>query len=282
MLQQLNLYQGYEDSDYPKMYVSNVKTVPNDDTVKILLVDQTTFDWNPLIFSIFYQRLDMVQYFCECGQVYVRNCLTTPFIIETFRNEDDEPDEAEKFITEKTEIFPLVLCIMLENTEIFKYLWKKCSYLWNDIHLILLVNYIFEAHWQTGLEVLLTSPHTNQLFLSMNAIEKEKFLKFCERSAMNETQSWKQLLKLLCCEPYNVFYLPLLLPLEDINTLKDKPRDQIVQFINDCKANVSEWSYHTFQKSNRPYLEEFLTTAGASQIVELANLARTLKSRSRA
>jgi hypothetical protein len=33
-----------------------------DDTLSFLLAEQTT-DWNPLIFTVFYQRLDMLQYF---------------------------------------------------------------------------------------------------------------------------------------------------------------------------------------------------------------------------
>jgi hypothetical protein len=41
----------------------------------------------------------------------VRNCLTTPFIIET--DEDIEGEDDEKFIKEKTEVYALVLCIML-------------------------------------------------------------------------------------------------------------------------------------------------------------------------
>jgi hypothetical protein len=88
-----------------------VKYRPVDDTMNILLGDNTTIDWNPLIFAIFYQKLDIVQYLCDHPSVYVRNCLTTPFIIET--DEDIECEDDEKFIKEKTEVFALVLSIML-------------------------------------------------------------------------------------------------------------------------------------------------------------------------
>lgn len=56
--------------------------------------------------------------------------------------------------------------------------------MWNEIHLVLLANYIFEAGWQEGLKVVLSSPHTHQLFLSMNDFERDKLLRFCQRSAL--------------------------------------------------------------------------------------------------
>src|SRR5438105_303631 len=119
-------------------------------------------DWNPLIFAIFYQKPDIVEYLCESKHVYVRNCLTTPFIIET--DEDIEAEDEEKFIKEKTELFCLVLCLMLNNREIFTYLWKKCSYLWNEIHLVLLANFVFEAAWADGIKILFASAPTHQIF----------------------------------------------------------------------------------------------------------------------
>jgi len=126
------------------MFKSNIKFMPEDDTINLLLADNSTADWNPLIFAIFYQKLEIVEYLCENPLVYVRNCLYTPFIIEVDEDIEDENQE-EQFIKEKTELFCLVMCVMANNKEIFKYLWKKCSYIWNDIHLVLLTNYVFEA-----------------------------------------------------------------------------------------------------------------------------------------
>lgn len=135
-----------------------MKYVPTDETINLFLVDQTTVDWNPLIFAIFYQKVEVVEYFCESPHVYVRSCLTTPFLVET---EEDaagfDDDSEEKFIKEKSEIFPLVMCMMLNNRDIFRYLWKTCSFIWNDVHLILLSNFIFDSQWQDGVKILFAS-----------------------------------------------------------------------------------------------------------------------------
>jgi hypothetical protein len=71
--------------------------------------------------------------------------LTAPFYIENIDEQDDGGEYAEKFIQEKSELMGLLLCIMLENKKIFKYLWTNCSFIWNDTHLVLLANFIFDA-----------------------------------------------------------------------------------------------------------------------------------------
>jgi hypothetical protein len=96
---------------------------------------------------------------CESKGVYVRNCLTNPFIIK--EDEDAKNDDGEKFLNEKTELFGLVLCLMLKSRDVFDYLWRKCSYIWNDIHLVLLTNYVFEACWPDGIKILFASANTH-------------------------------------------------------------------------------------------------------------------------
>ena len=111
--------QGYEDADYQKFYKAQVKYESQDETFKLLLSDNSTADWNPLIFAIFYQKLDIVKYFCESKRVYVRNCLTTPFLIESDCGGEYEETSEERFIKEKTEIFCLVLAIMVNDKQVF-------------------------------------------------------------------------------------------------------------------------------------------------------------------
>jgi len=54
--------------------------------------------------------------------------------------------------------------------------------MWNDIHFVALVNFIFESHWLDGIRILFASATIHQIFNAMNMYEKEKFLKFCEKS----------------------------------------------------------------------------------------------------
>jgi hypothetical protein len=149
---------GYEDKDYTQTFKKCVKYIPTDEILRLLITESTTADWNPVIFCIFYQKPELLDWFCRHPFVYVRSCLVRPFLLEANDdvqervidangliqdNNNDEPDE--KFIQEKSELFALIMCIMLQNREIFRYLLKRCAFLFNDIHLALLTNYIFEA-----------------------------------------------------------------------------------------------------------------------------------------
>jgi hypothetical protein len=91
--------------------------------------------------------------------------MTSPFIVfpnsdgSTF--EDDDPQTAEYFVKEKSELYPLVLCIMVNNLDAFVYLWQYHSSIWSDLHLALLLNYLYEASWTVGVSALLTLPSTH-------------------------------------------------------------------------------------------------------------------------
>lgn len=80
------------------MFQSEVSYIPTDEIMRLLITDSTTVDWNPLIFAIFYQRIEMVEYFCKSPLVYIRSCLVKPFLLEALEEDEREDDDDEKFI----------------------------------------------------------------------------------------------------------------------------------------------------------------------------------------
>lgn len=82
MLEKLNLMTGYEDPEHMKYFLANVKYEPTDSLMRHLISDGSqylTIDWNPLIFAIYYQKQDIVEFLCKSPLVYVRSCLVKPF-----------------------------------------------------------------------------------------------------------------------------------------------------------------------------------------------------------
>jgi len=58
---------------------------------------------------------------------------------------DDDDAEASEFLLERSELFPLVLCLTTKNAAMFSLLWDHPC-LWNrQIYLILLGNFVFET-----------------------------------------------------------------------------------------------------------------------------------------
>ncbi len=63
------------------------------------------------------------------------------------------------------------------------------------------------------MKVLLQSSNTHQIFNSMNLYEKEKFLKFCDKSVSSVPSNLlKDFRYAMSFDPYNVFYLTILAP----------------------------------------------------------------------
>jgi hypothetical protein len=79
---------GHEDQDYSKTFKNSVKYIPTDEIMRLLITESTTCDWNPMVFAIFYQKVDIVEWFCKNPLVYVRSCLVRPFLLEPNEDED--------------------------------------------------------------------------------------------------------------------------------------------------------------------------------------------------
>lgn len=62
LIQSLHLLCGYEDPEFGSLAKQNFGASPlfADEAVSFLLNESSKADWNPLLYAIFYQRLDMV------------------------------------------------------------------------------------------------------------------------------------------------------------------------------------------------------------------------------
>ena len=107
--------------------------------------------WNPLIYAIYYGRLEFVKYIMshtQTQQLYYLLC--DPFkadqeLDNEFLNQDNQESNDSEFILERSELLSLVLCLMTNNIDILDYLWNH-PMLWNkQIYLIIFGNFVFET-----------------------------------------------------------------------------------------------------------------------------------------
>jgi hypothetical protein len=73
---------GYEDPDHTEIFKKTVTYIPTDSIMQYLIADGSvniTVDWNPLVFAVFYQRKEIVEFLCNSPLVYLRSCLVNPF-----------------------------------------------------------------------------------------------------------------------------------------------------------------------------------------------------------
>lgn len=135
-----------DSQDSANNHLELVKLLNN----KTILTDA----WNPLIFAIYFGNIGIVKFLLsKTDTQQLSYLLSDPFLAKM---EDDEShsDDApvgndgndNQFYKERTELLPLILCLVTKNSAMFELLWNQ-QFLWNkDIYLIILGNFVFESN----------------------------------------------------------------------------------------------------------------------------------------
>lgn len=107
--------------------------------------------------------------------------------------------------------------------------------------------------------------------------EKEKFLKFCDKSINKQNPSAIEIFRYhMSFDPYNVYYLPILATREDLEAWdKDEVSKEV--FIKNCQLNFDERSFAILSKLNTHYVSEFISTAEGTNSEVIKNFARKLR-----
>jgi hypothetical protein len=117
----------------------------------------------------------------------------------------------------------------------------------------------------------------------MNLYEKEKYLKFCERSVVSQGKNsivtnlknpkntiLTDFRYQMSFEPYNSFYLPLVVSQEDLqfwDASVGSATEDITSrdlFLKTCLLNFDEKSYTILQRYNSHYINEFMSIVGTN------------------
>ena len=88
-----------------------------------------TDGWNPLIFAIYFDNIAVVKYILkqtDTQQLYY--LLSDPFKVDQEESEPDPDNEGEgeaEFLLERSEVVPLIICLITKNTKMFEELWNQ-------------------------------------------------------------------------------------------------------------------------------------------------------------
>lgn len=182
---------------------------------KIKTKVMSTETWNPLIFAIFYGRIEIVKFILGLASVkesvfkqHLFYLLSDPFRVYRPEEEDNgigrkrsdirseselKEEEKYKFIKERSALIPLVLTLATNNPQMFSLLWNH-PMLWNKHkYLILLSNIVYDTQNPLLIQTFLTSNKTRNIYNSVSLAEKQKFVEFTifslEKYFMDDTSS---------------------------------------------------------------------------------------------
>jgi hypothetical protein len=123
----------------------------------------STSDWTPLLFAINNKNINAVRYFIEFKKVNPR--LQTKK--RTLGRDETEFD---------AEIFPLILAINNQDEDMLDYFWGM-NELWDYEHLKVVLQVIFSRTvWVKGIEILLGSQATQDIYNGLSYKDKKQFL----------------------------------------------------------------------------------------------------------
>ena len=123
----------------------------------------STSDWTPLLFAINNKNIDSVRYLVEYKKVNPR--LQTRK--RTLGRDETEFD---------AEVFPLILAINNQDEDMLDYFWGM-NELWDYEHLKVVLQVIFSRTvWVRGIEILLGSQATQDIYNGLSYKDKKQFL----------------------------------------------------------------------------------------------------------
>ena len=196
--------------------------------------------WTSILFSIHNKAIKAVRYFVEHKKVNRR--------LSTI-NRQIKPDQTEY----EREILPLLLAMSNEDEVMFEYLWSM-NELWGIEHLKLVLSNLFShTSWAKGIEILLDSEATQDIYNGLSYTEKKQFMiEINYRYLAQATDEIKKTIrKMMLHTPYALVTLQFLMA--EMN--KDN-----TPFIKKClHIPASDYAKMKYE-ANKEYLEEWSKT----------------------
>ena len=196
--------------------------------------------WTPTLFLIHNKLIKAVRYFVEHKKVNRR--------LATI-NHQIKPDQTEY----EREILPLLLALSNEDEVMFEYLWSM-NELWGIEHLKLVLSNLFShTSWAKGIEILLDSEATQDIYNGLSYMEKKQFMIEINYRylALTNDEIKKSIRKMMQHSPYALVTLQFL--------MAEANKDN-TPFIKKClHIPASDYAKMKYEAS-KEYLEEWSKT----------------------
>ena len=161
-----------------------------------------TRHWTPLLFAIHNKLIKVVRYLVEYKQVNRR--------LATINREIQDD-------MNQSQVLPLLIAISNEDSIMFEYLWSMTE-LWGIEHLKQILSSIFShTTWSKGVEILLDSEATQDIYNGLSYEEKKQFMiEMNYRYMLQASGDIKKIIKKMMHDsPYGIVTLHFLMAEEN-------------------------------------------------------------------
>lgn len=235
--------------------INNVKGYDNQ--VMIGEEEYNTELWNPIVFAINANQLEVVKFFLNEVNVNSRLVLIDPDKQDIEYSEDVFFD-----IKPIDEIQNLLITIQNMHVEMFKLLWDSNYTVWTEEHMIDLFNHLIEGEWHEGLIAFMESRTTREIFISVPFKERQELfsnvIEITEEIEDEDLQ--KYLYSALSESPYSMNMV--------ISKFDDEDMEE---YVTKAKGNFkdSEYNFIIFSGEYENYIKILEANKEKEIIVEL-------------
>jgi hypothetical protein len=201
--------------------------------------------WNPVLFAVNANKLEVVQYLVRTVKANLRLTICNPDKREV------EYDEYSYFgMTSLDEIYGLIIALQHKDLKMFDYLWDANYTMWTSGHYLDLFDYLVEHEMMEGLVHFMTARTTHEIFIVLKfEYREEVFDEMVATTEKIEDQDIKNYMYAALCEsPFSMNMV--------IAGFEDKQR---MKYIEQAKGHFreAEFNYIIFKDEVQIYKELF-------------------------
>ncbi|CAI2363054.1 unnamed protein product [Moneuplotes crassus] len=189
--------------------------------------------WNPLVFAINKNRLNVVEYFFNEGKINNRLALMDP------DKQDVEYHEKVFFdIHPSYELHNVFIPIQNQHLDMFKLVWENGNTIWEEEHFGLVLEKILNTEWIEGLTEFMKSRTSREIFISLpfhtRTIWLDSVVNIYEEADIEDENIKSTFYSLISESPYSLAMA--------IANFDDD--DDMSQYVKKAKGNLKEPEYN--------------------------------------
>jgi ankyrin repeat protein len=218
--------------------------------------------WNPLLFAINANKLDVVKYFIDDVKVNLRLAMASP------DKRDIEYDDINYLgMTSLDEIQGILISVQNQHLKMFDYLWDANFTMWTSGHLLELLRYLLESEWMEGLVHFMEARVTHEIFIVLEFDDrKELFDEILEIiEAIDDEDIQTYMYAAMSVSPFSINMIINEFPDKEMNEYIEKSKGHFkeAEFNYIIFKNEVEIYKKIFEKKKFKDLSEELTKAQA-------------------
>lgn len=186
--------------------------------------------WNPLLFAIHANKLEVAKYFLTECMTNVRLLLMNP------EKREEEINEGKLEIEPTDELYGLLIAVNGKNVKMFELVWGSMRLFMTKEHFKICIEHIVDNKWVKGIASFLESHESHELFKSLKYEERDEVMQHLINLAgeleKEDEETSKYMFETLAKSPYCIVFA--LVKKKNLKEYVEKARENLHESQMNC------------------------------------------------